>query len=90
MYDIQDKLGVKNISDLTTKAIKGTYNTENLTKDQTRKYKTYGKHVIADLTGIYVCKDLAFKIIMYFTVPTAAEFSTKLGFNPHDPIIRKK
>ena len=27
---------------------------------------------------------------MHSTVPTAVEFKTKLGFNPHDPIMRKE
>ena len=34
MRDIQDKLGVKNMSDLTIKAIKGIYKTKNLTESQ--------------------------------------------------------
>ena len=32
MHDIQDKLGVKNMSCLTIKAIKDIYNTKNLTE----------------------------------------------------------
>ena len=44
MHDIQDKLGVRNMSDLTIIAIKGIRDTE--------KYKRYGKEFIDDLTGI--------------------------------------
>ena len=33
MHDIQDKLGVKKMSDLTIKAIKRIYNAETLTKE---------------------------------------------------------
>ena len=33
MHDIQDKLGVKKMSDLTIKAIKCIYNAETLTKE---------------------------------------------------------
>ena len=52
--NIEDKLGVKNISDLTIKAIKGIFDTEILTKEQAEKYKRYGKEFIDDLTGIYI------------------------------------
>ena len=37
MHDVQEKLSVKNMSDLTIKAIKYFYNTKNLTKEQTKK-----------------------------------------------------
>ena len=45
MHDIQVKLVVKNLSDLTIKVIKGIYNTKNLTKEQIRKYKRYGNNL---------------------------------------------
>ena len=41
MYDIQDKLGVKNMSDLTIKAIKAIYNTKHFTAKNI--YKRHGK-----------------------------------------------
>ena len=53
MHDIQNKLGVTK-SYLTIKQITGIYNTETLTKEQIKKYKRYGKELIADLTGIYI------------------------------------
>lgn len=37
MHDIQEKLRVKNMSDLTIKKIKCVYNTKNLTKEQIKK-----------------------------------------------------
>ena len=62
MHVLQDKLGVKNISDLRIKAIKGICDTETPTKEQIRKYKRYGKEFINNLTGIYIHEDLALTI----------------------------
>ena len=45
IHDIQVKLVVKNMSDLTIKVIKGIYNTKSLTKEQIRKYKRYGNNL---------------------------------------------
>ena len=42
MHNIQDKLGVKNMSDLTIKAIKFIYDTETPRKGQIKKDKKYG------------------------------------------------
>ena len=39
MKDIQNGLGVKNISDLALKQIYGIYKTKNLKKEQIRRYK---------------------------------------------------
>ena len=90
MHDIQDKSGVRNMTDLTIKAIKSIYDTETPSKEHIKKYKRYGKECIAGSTGIYIREDLAFKIIMYSTVPTSLGFKSKLGFNPYDPIMRKE
>ena len=38
MKDVQDGLGVKNISDLVLKEIHGIYKTKSLTKEQIKKY----------------------------------------------------
>ena len=84
------KLGLKNMSDLTIKAIKGNYDTEAPTKERTRKYKRYGKEFIDDITGIYIHKDLALSIIMNCRTPTTIEFRTKLGFSQHDLIMTKE
>ena len=43
IYDIQDKLGVKNMSDLVRKEIMGISNTKTSTKEHKRKYKIFGK-----------------------------------------------
>ena len=77
MDGIQEKLDVKNMSDLTIKAIKGIYNTENPTKKQIGKYKSYGK-------------DLTLSIIIDCRTPTDIGFMTKLGFNQHDLIMIKE
>ena len=39
MKNVQDGLGVKNLSDLVLKEIYGICKTKNLTKEQIRKYK---------------------------------------------------
>ena len=39
MKDIQNGLGVQNISDLVLKEIYGIYKTKSLTKEQIKKYK---------------------------------------------------
>ena len=43
MHNMQDKLGIKNMSDLTIKAIKGIYDAETLTKEQIRKHEKIWK-----------------------------------------------
>ena len=63
IHDIQDKLGAKNMSDLTIKEIKGIYNTKTPTYKPIRRYKRYGKELIADLAEIYIHEDLALSII---------------------------
>ena len=90
MHDIQDNLGVKNMCDLKIKAIKDIYNTESPTKEKNKKYKRYGKEFLDGLTSIYIREDLALSIIMYCTTPGSVKFKTKLGFNSHDPIMRKE
>ena len=39
MHDMQDELGVKNISDLTIKEIKGIFNSRNSTKNKLKNIK---------------------------------------------------
>ena len=62
VHDIKDKLGVKNMSDLTIKTTKDIYDTETLTKEQIKKYRRNGKEFIA---GLDICEDLALKLMMY-------------------------
>ena len=39
MHAVQEEIGVKNMSDLVRKEIRGIFKTKNPTKDQIRKYK---------------------------------------------------
>ena len=75
MHNVQDKFGVKNMCDLTIKAIKGIYDTKNLTKEQTKENKRYGKEFIDNWTGIYIRKNLDLSIIMDCRTPAAIEFA---------------
>ena len=43
MKNVQDGLGVQNISDLVLKEIYGICKTKNLTKEQIKKYKMAGR-----------------------------------------------
>ena len=63
MYDIQEGLGIKNISDLVSKEIYGIFEIKNTTKDQIRKCKRPGREWFSDNIYIYVHNDLILKII---------------------------
>ena len=78
------------MSDLTIKAIKGIYNTRNLTEKQIKKYKRYGKEFIDNLTGMYIREDLALPIIINCRTTESCNFKRKLGFNLHDAIDIKQ
>ena len=56
LHDIQDNLGVKSMSDLTTKAIKDICGTKTPSKKKRKKWKMQDiwKKYHADLTGIYI------------------------------------
>ena len=84
---MQVTLGVKNMSDLTIKAIKGFYNTKTPTYEQIRSYKRYGKGFNDDLTGIYIREHLALPIIIACRTSTVVEFKSKLGLKQHDIIM---
>ena len=89
MHHIQDKLGVKSMSDLTIKEIKGIYETKTPTKEKIRRYKKYIKEYSFDLTDIYIHEELALLIIDCWT-PRAIEFIIKLGFNQLTLIMTKE
>ena len=63
MYDVG--IGVKNMSDLVRKEIRGIFRTKNPTKDQIRKYKRREKELDYNSTApvVYVCSDLMSRII---------------------------
>ena len=89
MYDILDKLGVKNMSDLTKKETKGIYNTRTPTFEQIRRYKRFGKEFIDGLTG-NIRKDVTVKIIQDCRTSAAIEFRSKLGLKQPDIIMTKE
>ena len=52
MVDVQNGLGIKNVSDLVRKHIQGIYETKNLTEEQVRKYKRSQKEINKEPTDI--------------------------------------
>ena len=64
-YDVKERIGVKNMSDLVRKEIWGIFRTKNPTKDQIRKYKRREKELDHNSTAtfVYVHSDLMSKII---------------------------
>ena len=65
MHDVQEGLGVKNMSDLVRKKIHGIFETKYHTKDQIRKYKRCEKDLDnnSNATFVYVRSDLMSRII---------------------------
>ena len=54
MHNIQDKLGFKNMSDLTIKVIKFIYDTETPRKEQIKKDKKYGNRNLHSWKSFFV------------------------------------
>ena len=93
MCDAQKRLSVENIYDLLRKEIWGTFETDNSTKEQIRKYKRRKKELDNDSNSNfrYACADIIIKIIMQCSkTQKAVEFKTKLGFNPINLIMSKQ
>ena len=63
MHDIQDKLSVRNMPDLTIKAII-INKIKSPARKQIEKYKRYGKEFKNDLAGIYILEDIVLPIKM--------------------------
>ena len=65
VYDVQEAIGVENMSDVVRKEIRGIFKTKNPTKDQIRKYKRCEKEFDHNSTSTFVCicSDLMSKII---------------------------
>ena len=65
MNDVQNGLGVKNISDLVRKEIPGIFETKNPTKDQVKKYKRRKDELDnnSNATFVHVRSDLMSRII---------------------------
>ena len=84
MRDVQDELGVKNMSDLVRKEIFGIFNTTNPTEEQIWDYEAW----LDD--GLYIIEELALKIIMHCRIPAAIKLRSKLGFNQYDITLTKE
>ena len=67
MIDVQNRLCLKNMSDLVRKEIQGIFETKKPTPEQIRKYKSSEKEIEDDPESNfkikYVCNDLMEKII---------------------------
>ena len=65
MRDVQEALGVTNMSDLVRKDIHGIFETKNPTKDQIKTYKKRRKELgnERNFTFVYICSDLMSRII---------------------------
>ena len=90
--DIGRKLGVKNISDLVDKEIKGKFETDYYIKQQIRKYKRHGSELIKSEKFMYAHKCIIIPVIMHCRVstPKTVEFRSKLGFNKNDITLPKE
>ena len=87
MYDVQKRLGIKNISDFFD--ISGIFDNNNSTKDQIRKLKRSGKIWFSGDVYTYVSRDLMSKIIKTCRGGKGRgekkdEFRSKLGFKLHN------
>ena len=65
MHHVLEGMGVKNMSDLVSKEIRGIFKTKNPTKYQIRKYKRREKELDPNSTAtfVYVRSDLMSRII---------------------------
>ena len=65
MNDVQNGLGIKNMSNLVRKEIHGVFETKNPTKDQVKKYKRRENELVnnSNATFVYVRSDLMSRII---------------------------
>ena len=67
------KIGVKNMSDLTAKEIKGIYNSEN-TAEKKSSCRIHGPQSIEEEKFLDIHEDLAFERIAYSKALTSVEF----------------
>ena len=93
MCNVQKRFGVENIYDLLRKETWRTYETDNPTKEQIRKYKRREKELDNNSNSNfrYVRSDIIFKIIMHCRkTQKAVKFKTQLGFNPINLIMSEE
>ena len=65
IHDVLEGLGIKNMSDLVRKEIRGIFEINNPTNAQFRKYKRSGKKWFNDDVYTYIRSDVILKIIMH-------------------------
>ena len=90
MIDIQKKLDVKNIHDLVDKEIKGKFKTNNITDEQTKKYKIHGSELIDGEKFMYAHEGVIIPVTMHCRTPESCKFIRNLGFKLHDVINFKE
>ena len=96
MYDVQEGVGVKNMSHLVRIEIWGIFRTKNPTKHQIRKYKRREKELDhnSTTTFLYVRNDLVSKIITNCRggkkETKKNDFRCKIGFKLPDIIMCKE
>ena len=99
MHDVQEGIGVKNMSDLVQKEIWDIFKTKNPTKDQIRKYKRREKDFDhnSTVTFVYVHSDLMIIKNLRIIKNCRGEkkrqkkaFRCKLGFKLHDIMMCKE
>ena len=96
MHDVQDGLGVEDISDLIRKEIHEIFETKNPTKDQIRKYKRPEENSLMLIFYTYVRSDLMLRIIKNCRGEKVKDgkkidsFRSKLGFKLHDITMSKE
>ena len=88
--DVQNGLGVKNMSVLVRKEIHSIFETKNPTKDQVKKYKRHENdlHNNSNATLVYVRSDLMSRIIKICRGEKKKRY--KSGFTLHDITISKE
>ena len=90
--DIGKELDIENIFDLIDKEIKGKFKTNNLTDEQSRKYKRHGSELIENEQFIYAHECIIISVIMHCRVSTqkSIEFRSNLGFNQYHITLTKE
>ena len=81
MIDLQKRLGHQNLCHVAMKKINSFCKTKYPTKEHVKKYKRKMSQWINDDKSVYICEDLAYKIIRYIIlgVIEADEFRKNLG-----------
>ena len=68
MIDLQKWLGHRNLRHAAMKKIKSFCSTNHSTKEQVKKYKRKMSQWINEDKSVYICEDLAYKLIRYINL----------------------